>query len=208
MRCCAARAWDTSTLLDGTYKRDFRNANGTFSPTGRIKFGTESNGGFKNITINNCVFDYSRGLALEAVDGALLEDTFDWYAQDRWGNVWYLGEASCEFENGVCVDTEGSWEAGVDGALAGIIMWANPAAHKGVTYQQEFYEDVAEDQAKVLHTGLEVSVAAGEFSNCIETMDFTPLEPGSREHKFYCAGTGLVLEISPKGGRGRNELTN
>jgi hypothetical protein len=141
-------------------------------------------------------------------DGALLEDTFDWYAQDRWGNVWYLGEASCEFENGVCVNTEGSWEAGVDGAMAGIIMWADPAAHKGVTYQQEFYEDVAEDQAKVLHTGLQVSVAAGDFSNCIETMDFTPLEPGSREHKFYCAGTGLVLEISPKGGRGRNELTN
>ena len=71
---CQVSGYDEGTLLDGTYKRDFRNANGTFSPTGRIKFGTESNGGFKNITINNCVFDYSRGLALEAVDGALLED--------------------------------------------------------------------------------------------------------------------------------------
>lgn len=58
---------DEGTLLDGTYKRDFRNANGTFSPTGRIKFGTESNGGFKNITVSNCVFDYCRGIALEAV---------------------------------------------------------------------------------------------------------------------------------------------
>src|SRR2546422_1462838 len=71
---CQVSGYDEGSLLDGTYKRAFRNQNGTFSPTGRIKFGTESNGGFKNITISNCVFDYCRGLALEAVDGALLED--------------------------------------------------------------------------------------------------------------------------------------
>jgi len=71
---CQVSGYDEGTLLDGTYKREFRNQNGTFSPTGRIKFGTESNGGFKNITVSNCVFDYCRGLALEAVDGALLED--------------------------------------------------------------------------------------------------------------------------------------
>jgi polygalacturonase len=71
---CQVSGYDEGTLLDGTYKRAFRNQNGTFSPTGRIKFGTESNGGFRNITVSNCVFDYCRGLALEAVDGALLED--------------------------------------------------------------------------------------------------------------------------------------
>ena len=71
---CQVSGYDEGTLLDGTYKREFRNQSGTFSPTGRIKFGTESNGGFKNITIDNCVFDYCRGLALESVDGALLED--------------------------------------------------------------------------------------------------------------------------------------
>src|SRR5262245_8147360 len=71
---CQVSGYDEGTLLDGTYKREFRNQNRTFSPTGRIKFGTESNGGFKNITITNCVFDYCRGLALESVDGALLED--------------------------------------------------------------------------------------------------------------------------------------
>jgi len=71
---CQVSGYDEGTLLDGTYKRDYRAANGAFSPTGRIKFGTESNGGFKNITIDNCVFDYCRGLALESVDGALLED--------------------------------------------------------------------------------------------------------------------------------------
>jgi polygalacturonase len=71
---CQVSGYDEGALLDGTYKREFRNQNGAFSPTGRIKFGTESNGGFKNITISNCVFDYSRGLALETVDGGLLED--------------------------------------------------------------------------------------------------------------------------------------
>jgi polygalacturonase len=71
---CQLSGYDEGTFLNGTYKREFRNQNGTFSPTGRIKFGTESNGGFKNITVSNCVFDYSRGLALESVDGALLED--------------------------------------------------------------------------------------------------------------------------------------
>jgi len=71
---CQVSGYDEGTLLDGTYKREFRNQNGTFSPTGRIKFGTESNGGFKNITVSNCVFDYCRGFALETVDGALLED--------------------------------------------------------------------------------------------------------------------------------------
>jgi len=71
---CQVSGYDEGTLLDGTYKREFKNQSGTFSPTGRIKFGTESNGGFKNITISNCVFDYCRGLALETVDGGLLED--------------------------------------------------------------------------------------------------------------------------------------
>ena len=85
-------------------------------------------------------------------------------------------------------------------------MWADPIAHKGKTYRQEYYEGEAEDQAKVLHGGLAVSVLAGDYTACIETMDFTPLEPGAREHKFYCAGTGLVLEVHHGGGR--NELVS
>jgi len=71
---CQVSGYDEGTFLNGSYKRDYKSERGTFSPTGRIKFGTESNGGFKNITVSNCVFDYCRGLALEAVDGALLED--------------------------------------------------------------------------------------------------------------------------------------
>ena len=139
----------------------------------------------------------------EFLDGELIEDTFDWFAQDKNGNVWYLGEATCEIANGVCVSTEGSWEAGVNGAQAGIIMWADPAAHQGENYRQEFFAGEAEDIAKVLKTGLAVSVPAGNFTNCVETMDWTPLEPGQREHKYYCSGVGLVLETHKKE---RNEL--
>jgi hypothetical protein len=140
------------------------------------------------------------------LDGVLIEDTFDWYAQDNAGNVWYLGEASCEIVNQQCVSTEGSWEAGIDGAAAGIIMWADPAAHKGESYSQEIAPGVAEDRAKVLHVGLSVTVPVDVFDDCVETMDWTPLEPGSREHKFYCPGTGLVLEVHPRAGNVRNEL--
>jgi hypothetical protein len=142
------------------------------------------------------------------LEGELTEDTYDWYAQDVTGNVWYLGEASCEVEDGECVSIEGSWEAGVDGAMAGIVMWADPAAHQGETYRQEFLAGEAEDVAKVIGTNASVEVPYGEFTRCIETMDFSPLELGVREHKFYCPGTGLVLEVTSREGRVRNELVD
>ncbi len=80
-------------------------------------------------------------------DGEMVEDTYDWFAQDLDGNVWYLGEDSSEFEDGELVGTEGSWEAGVDGALPGIVMLASPEI--GDAYRQEFYEDEAEDMAEI-----------------------------------------------------------
>jgi hypothetical protein len=138
--------------------------------------------------------------------GELTEDTFDWYAQDVRGNIWYLGEQSCEVENGQCVSTGGSWEAGVDGALPGVIMWADPAAHKGDTYQQEFLAGTAEDVAKVIGLDAKVDTPYGSFIGCLETMDWSPLETASREHKFYCPGTGLVLEVAPSSGHERSEL--
>jgi hypothetical protein len=138
------------------------------------------------------------------LDGALVEDTFDWYAQDTQGNVWYLGEDSKQIQDGVVVGTEGSWEAGVNGASAGLIMLAQPTV--GARYQQEFAAGVAEDMARVLSLSESAAVAYGAFTGCLKTEEWTPLEPGAREAKFYAPGIGLVLE-EPKGGGARNELT-
>ncbi|MGH7586710.1 MAG: hypothetical protein ACREMH_10715, partial [Gemmatimonadales bacterium] len=99
-------------------------------------------------TINGVVATVVRDR--EYLDGELKEDTHDWYAQDAAGNIWYLGEDTKEIEDGSVVSTEGSWEWGVDGALPGIIMWADPAAHVGEEYRQEFYEGEAEDWGKVV----------------------------------------------------------
>ena len=131
------------------------------------------------------------------LNGDLIEDTFDWFAQDQDGNVWYFGEDTTEFENGEPVSTEGSWEAGVDGAQAGIIMLAEP--RKGMNYRQEFAVGVAEDMAQVKSLVAEVEVEYGEFEDCLETKEWTPLNPGGSERKFYAPGVGLVLEQSKNG---------
>jgi hypothetical protein len=140
------------------------------------------------------------------LDGALTEDTFDWEAQDGRGNVWYFGEDSKELENGVVVSTEGSWQAGVDGAHPGILMPAHPKT--GQAYVQEDAPGVAEDRAKVLSTKSTVTVPFGHFMGCVQTLEWSLLEHGDREHKFYCPGTGLVEEVQPKGGRITNQLVS
>jgi hypothetical protein len=140
------------------------------------------------------------------LNGELTEDTFDWFAQDRQGNVWYLGEDSKTLEHGQVVSTEGSWEAGVNGAAAGIVMLANPKS--GLAYQQEFAAGVAEDNARVLGLKASVTVPYGKFDGCLETLEKTPLDRGATEHKFYCSGVGLVLTVEPKGGPLRDELVS
>ena len=127
------------------------------------------------------------------LDGALIEDTFDWFAQDPAGNVWYLGEETAEYEDGEIVSTEGSWETGIDGAEAGVLMPAQPAV--GQAYYQEFLEGEAEDRGRVVAVGESVTVPAGTYANCIETEDTTPLEPDVLEHKYYCPQVGTVLEV-------------
>ena len=134
------------------------------------------------------------------VDGALEEDTLDWFAQDDDGNVWYFGENTKELDaDGNVVSTEGSWEAGVDGALPGILMEAHPRV--GDTYRQEFAEGVAEDMATVLALNKTVKVPFGNFKGCLETKEFTPLEPGQFEHKYYAAGIGFIRSVLVKGGK-------
>jgi hypothetical protein len=133
------------------------------------------------------------------LEGDLIEDTFDWYAQDAAGNVWYLGEDSKEIENGTVVSTEGSWEWGEDGALPGIIMWAEPSAHIGEEYRQEYYEGEAEDWGKVLATGRSVNVPAGNLPGCVEVEEWNALEANSTEKKFFCPQLGFALEITADG---------
>ena len=134
------------------------------------------------------------------VAGEVHEDTFDWYAQDVDGNVWYLGEDTKEYEDGKVVSTEGSWEAGVDGALPGVIMPADPAV--GLAYTQEHYAGEAEDKGKIVAVGERVSVPAGSFDEVLITEDWTPLEAAIREHKSYAPGVGVVFEEIVRGGEG------
>jgi hypothetical protein len=120
----------------------------------------------------------------------VIEDTYDWYAQDARGNVWYLGEDTKEYESGKVVSTKGSWEAGVDGARGGLIMPAHP--RPGMQYRQEYLAGEAEDKGRV------VSV----FEDSVVTREWTPLEPNRFEYKLYARGVGTVLELSvPSGDR-------
>ena len=138
-------------------------------------------------------------------DGEVVEDTFDWFAQDKWGNVWYLGEATKEYD-GAEVSTAGSWEAGVDGALAGVIVPADP--EPGLAYRQEYYAGEAEDEAVVLSLDEQAEVPQGSYEGVLMTKDLNPLEPDLLEHKFYAKGVGPVLAITVSGGASREELVS
>lgn len=129
------------------------------------------------------------------VDGVLVEDTYDWYAQDKGGDVWYLGEEVDNYENGVLVDHAGSWEWGVGGALPGVYMWADPSVHLNEEYYQEFYVGEAEDKGKVLSAIESVTVPAGSFTNVVQTFDFSSLDPNIQAHKFYAPGIGVIKEV-------------
>jgi hypothetical protein len=141
---------------------------------------------------------------LVTANGQIVEDTLDWYAQDALGNLWYLGEDTKEYENGEVVSTEGSWEAGVDGAQPGIILPADPQV--GQAYRQEYYAGQAEDAAEILALDKHVEVPFGTFDNVLETRDFTPLDPDVEEHKFYAGGVGPVEVRQTSGGSSHEVL--
>jgi hypothetical protein len=122
--------------------------------------------------------------------GDVVEDTYDYFAQDLAGNVWYFGEDTKAF-SGKTVSTQGSWLAGVRGAHPGIVMEANPQV--GHTYRQEYLAGEAEDEAEVVSLSKTVTVPYGALGNCVETREFTALAPGDVENKYYCPGVGLVL---------------
>jgi hypothetical protein len=137
-------------------------------------------------------------------DGEVKEDTYDWYAQDADGNLWYLGEDTTEYENGRPKTKEGSWEAGVDGALPGIIMPASPQV--GMTYHEEYYKGHAEDGASIISTDALAKVPYGRFDHGVQTRNFSGIEPDVIEEKIYAQGVGVVLEITVSGGSDRDEL--
>ena len=136
--------------------------------------------------------------------GRPVEITDDWYAQDRAGTIWYLGEATTEYANGKPKTTAGSFEAGVDGAQPGVVMPAHP--RPGLRYRQEYYEGEAEDRARIVSVREKAEVPFGFFKRVLMTRDVNPLSPKVLEFKFYARGIGPVLAVSVSGGSDREEL--
>lgn len=125
----------------------------------------------------------------------LLEDTRDWYAQDRDGNVWYFGESVANYKDGKLVDYAGTWEAGVDGAKPGIIMPAIPKV--GLTYQQEYAKGKAEDMGTIMALGQQISVPQGVLDDCVQVRDWSRIERTANEYKYFCPAVGFkALEES------------
>ena len=137
-------------------------------------------------------------------DAELVENTFDWYAQDVCGKVWYLGEKTKEYENGEIVTTAGSWEHGVDGAQAGVVMPGPPEV--GLAYRQEYLAGEAEDQGEILSITEQAQTPAGHFTDVVLTKDFTPLHARVLEYKLYAPGVGPVLVFGVSGGSDTERL--
>jgi Ca2+-binding RTX toxin-like protein len=137
-------------------------------------------------------------------DGELAEKTADYFAQDKDGNVWYFGEDTAEYENGKIVSTEGTWRAGVDGAIPGIIMLASP--QPGDEYDQENAPGIAEDHAEVLSLTETVTVPYGTFTQVLQTLETTPLDPALLEKKHHAAGVGFLLATDSVTGEALEEL--
>jgi hypothetical protein len=138
------------------------------------------------------------------VEGALVEETEEWFAQDRWGNVWYFGEQALDSAERPHDDSPDAWRAGVNGAQPGIVMLAEPRA--GDVYRQEFLRGSAEDLARVVSSGHRIEVPYGSFSEVLMTEDWTPLEPDVLETKLYAPGVGLVLGQQVLGGEDSLQL--
>jgi hypothetical protein len=130
--------------------------------------------------------------------GKVVEATWDWYAQDKQGNVWYLGEDTKDFNAaGNVTSTAGTWQAGVDGAGAGIFMPASPQV--GMGGYQEYLAGQALDTYKVVGMNASVKVPYGSFTGCLQTRETTAIEPGVLDSKYYVKGIGQVAEESLKG---------
>ena len=141
------------------------------------------------------------------LNGALEEETLDYYSQDAQGNVWYFGEDTKTLDaNGNVKSTDGTFHAGVDGAQPGIFMEAQPAI--GHAFRQEYYLGQAEDQYKVASLSATITVPYGSFQNAQLTNEWTALEPDVLDEKYYVKGVGEVLEEAVKGPTERLQLVS
>ncbi len=162
------------------------------------------------VTVTDQTKEIANGITARVVrdtvteNGSIIEDTFDWYAQDSDGNIWYLGEDTAEFEDGKITTRAGSFEAGVDGALAGIIIPADP--QPGMKYRQEYYQGEAEDNGEVLSVNEMADVPFGHFVDMLLTKDTITIQPDVLEYKLYAPGVGPTLIFGVSGGAGREEL--
>ena len=139
-------------------------------------------------------------------EGGLLEKTDDWYAQDKEGNVWYFGEDTAEYEHGKVTSREGAWETGVNGAVPGIVMLAHPTVPS--SYRQEYYQGQAEDMAWVVSLDQKIKTPYRDFDQSMLTIEWTTLEPGVIDRKYYVSGIGLVAELSASGPNETAELVS
>ncbi|MGX9788577.1 hypothetical protein [Mycobacterium sp. MMS18-G62] len=187
-----------STTIDNPYlpmtpgtrtRYEVHTPEGVQRTTTEVTHDTKTIMGIKTIVVHDTV----------SVDDKTVEDTLDWYAQDRDGNVWYFGEDTKAIEEDGTVDTTGSFEGGVNGALPGIAMLSHP--HIGDQYRQEYAKGVAEDTGEVVSlTGSETTPATGRVSDLLVTKDADRLDPTAPpENKFYARGIGLVLTVEPSG---------
>jgi hypothetical protein len=162
------------------------------------------------VTVTNRTKRIANGITARVVrdvateGGKPAEVTDDWYAQDKAGNIWYLGEFTTEYANGKPKSTKGSFEAGVDGAQPGVVVPAHP--RPGLRYRQEYYKGQAEDRAKVVSLRERAEVPFGYFGRVLFTREDNPLEPRVLEYKFYARGVGPVLAVAVSGGSDREEL--
>jgi len=132
---------------------------------------------------------------------SLKEETYDWFAQDSAGNVWYVGEDTKEYAHGVVVSTEGTWQWGVHGALPGIIVWGDTTGMVGKRYRQEYDVGNAQDVGKIVALNQTVTVPFGTLTGCIKTEEWSTLESGPHDNKFYCPQVGTAVEIGGDGTR-------
>jgi hypothetical protein len=138
--------------------------------------------------------------------GDLVEDTFDWFAQDASGNVWYFGEDTKELDHGQVVSTEGSWEAGVKNARAGIFMPTQPQV--GQVFKQEDANKVAEDCTKIVDLHASIKTPYVTSTDALKTEEFSLLEPGVLDNKYYVRDIGLVAESTVQGGTDSLDLVS